>query len=88
MRSRFESPEIWPGFVDLFAGFALVVVASALSAQIVLEKQTQEALTLDQKFDHVICQWVETHRAESSVWRSIDVDTSGVGRAKIGLRPV
>lgn len=85
MRTRFESPEIWPGFVDLFAGFALVVVASALSAQIVLEKQTEAALSEDRRFDRVIREWVETHRAESPIWTSIALDTSGVGRAKIAL---
>lgn len=85
MRSRFETPEIWPGFVDLFAGFALVVVASVLAAQVVIETKTQEALAQDHRFDRVIREYVASHRAEDATWSDIEVDTSEVGRVKIAL---
>jgi flagellar motor protein MotB len=85
MRTSFDSPGIWPGFVDLFAGFALVLVASALSAQLVLERNTEQQIVQDRAFDEEIGRYVEEHVGENPAWRALAVDTSGVGRAKIAL---
>lgn len=85
VRRRFETPDIWPGFVDLFAGFALVVVASVLAAQVVIEKKTQEALDQDQLLDGVVRQYVASHQPEDPTWSAIEVDTSEVGRVRIAL---
>ena len=82
MRIRFEPPDIWPGFADLFAGFALIVCAYSLLVPIT---ERREQLDEDARYDRIINRTLDSLFADERRTGQITVDTTAIGHARIQL---